>query len=79
MTGHSAFWDDLTRDLGDPEFEREYVAESILIADIDAAAARLSTNWCQQATACHFATTGFLLLVSNKTARGFRLLVRSQS
>jgi hypothetical protein len=37
MTGHSAFWDDLTRDLGDPEFEREYVAESRLIADFDAA------------------------------------------
>lgn len=37
MTGHSALWDDLTRDLGDPEFEREYVAESRLIADFDAA------------------------------------------
>lgn len=37
VTGHSAFWDDLTRDLGDPEFEREYVAESIFIADFDAA------------------------------------------
>lgn len=33
MTGHSAFWDDLTRDLADPEF----VAESRLIADFDAA------------------------------------------
>lgn len=37
MTGHSAFWDDLIHDLADPEFEREYVAESRLIADFDAA------------------------------------------
>ena len=37
MTGHSAFWDDLARDLADPEFEREYAAESRRIADFDAA------------------------------------------
>jgi DNA-binding phage protein len=31
----SAFWDDLARDLQDPEFLREYVAESVRIATID--------------------------------------------
>jgi hypothetical protein len=31
----SAFWDDLARDLRDPEFLREYVAESVRIATID--------------------------------------------
>jgi len=31
----SVFWDDLARDLEDPEFLREYVAESIRIATID--------------------------------------------
>ncbi len=37
MTGHSAFWDDLTRDLADPEFEREYTAESRRVAEFDEA------------------------------------------
>lgn len=36
MTKHTAFWDDLARDLEDPEFLREYVAESMRIATIDA-------------------------------------------
>ena len=31
----SVFWDDLVRDLEDPQFLREYVAESIRIATID--------------------------------------------
>ena len=31
----SAFWDDLARDLEDPEFLREYVVDSIRIATID--------------------------------------------
>ena len=31
----STFWDDLTQDLQDPEFLREYVRESIRIATID--------------------------------------------
>lgn len=31
----SAFWDDLSRDLEDPEFRREYVAESVRIATLD--------------------------------------------
>lgn len=35
MTGNSAFWDDLARDLEDPEFLREYVVESMRIATID--------------------------------------------
>lgn len=35
MTKHSAFWDDLARDLEDPEFLREYVVESMRIATID--------------------------------------------
>lgn len=30
-----AFWDDLTRDLEDPEFRTQYVSESIRIATID--------------------------------------------
>jgi transcriptional regulator with XRE-family HTH domain len=30
----SAFWDDLARDLQDPQFLREYVAESVRIATI---------------------------------------------
>jgi hypothetical protein len=37
MTRHNAFWDDLARDLADPEFEREYAAESRRIAEFDAA------------------------------------------
>jgi len=32
----SAFWDDLARDLEDPEFMREYVIETVRIATIDA-------------------------------------------
>src|SRR5215469_12363694 len=32
---HSVFWDDLLEDLKDPQFLREYVAESIRIATID--------------------------------------------
>lgn len=35
MTDTSAFWDDLAKDLEDPEFLREYVSESIRIATID--------------------------------------------
>ena len=35
MTGRNAFWDDLVRDLADPAFEREYVAESRRIAEFD--------------------------------------------
>jgi transcriptional regulator with XRE-family HTH domain len=33
--GRSVFWDDLATDLEDPEFLREYVAESVRIATID--------------------------------------------
>jgi DNA-binding phage protein len=32
----SAFWDDLARDLEDPEFLREYVTQSVRIATVDA-------------------------------------------
>ncbi len=35
MEGSGAFWDDLARELEDPEFLREYVAESVRIAAID--------------------------------------------
>jgi transcriptional regulator with XRE-family HTH domain len=35
MDTKSVFWEDLTRDLRDPQFLREYVAESIRIATID--------------------------------------------
>lgn len=35
VTKNSAFWDDLARDLEDPEFLREYVVESMRIATID--------------------------------------------
>lgn len=35
MTGNSAFWDDLARDLEDPEFLREFIVESMRIATID--------------------------------------------
>jgi DNA-binding phage protein len=34
-TGRSVFWDDLARDLEDPEFLREYLVESVRIATID--------------------------------------------
>ena len=34
-TGRSVFWDDLAQDLEDPQFLREYVAQSIRIATID--------------------------------------------
>lgn len=36
MTKHTAFWADLARDLDDPAFLREYIAESMRIATIDA-------------------------------------------
>lgn len=36
MATHGTFWDDLARDLEDPEFLREYVVESMRIATIDA-------------------------------------------
>lgn len=35
MSKHSAFWDDLARDLEDAEFLRDYVVESMRIATID--------------------------------------------
>jgi transcriptional regulator with XRE-family HTH domain len=34
-TDRSVFWDDLAQDLKDPQFLREYVAQSIRIATID--------------------------------------------
>jgi transcriptional regulator with XRE-family HTH domain len=37
----SVFWDDLVKDLEDPDFMREYVVESIRIATIDAVVGRL--------------------------------------
>lgn len=36
MSKQGAFWDDLARDLEDPEFLREYIVESMRIATIDA-------------------------------------------
>jgi transcriptional regulator with XRE-family HTH domain len=36
-----AFWDDLAKDLEDPDFLREYVVESVRIATIDAVVSRL--------------------------------------
>jgi DNA-binding phage protein len=42
-TGRSVFWDDLASDLHDPEFLREYVAESIRIATIDRIVNELDT------------------------------------
>lgn len=36
MNNMDTFWDDLARDLEDPEFLREYVVESVRIATIDA-------------------------------------------
>jgi transcriptional regulator with XRE-family HTH domain len=35
MSDSAAFWDDLARDLEDPVFLREYIAESMRIATID--------------------------------------------
>jgi len=32
---HSLFWDDLVHDLGNPEFLREYIVESVRIATVD--------------------------------------------
>jgi len=34
---HQAFWDDLAKDLEDPEFLRDYIVESVRIATIDSA------------------------------------------
>ena len=34
-TTHSAFWDDLSADLADPEFRSEFILQSIRIATID--------------------------------------------
>ena len=41
--GRSVFWDDLASDLEDPEFLREYVAESVRIATIDRIVNQLDT------------------------------------
>ena len=35
--GTNAFWDDLAKDLADPDFRRAYVAETVVIASADAA------------------------------------------
>jgi DNA-binding phage protein len=35
MADESVFWDDLAKDLEDPEFLREYIVESMRIATID--------------------------------------------
>ena len=35
MSAGATFWDDLVRDLEDPEFLREYIIESVRIATID--------------------------------------------
>jgi transcriptional regulator with XRE-family HTH domain len=43
MNQPSVFWDDLVRDLQDPQFLREYVAESIRIATIDRMVGELDT------------------------------------
>jgi transcriptional regulator with XRE-family HTH domain len=43
MNQPSAFWDDLARDLQDPQFLREYVAESVRIATIDRMVNELDT------------------------------------
>src|SRR5580693_9455653 len=42
--GRSVFWDDLASDLEDPEFVREYVAESVRIATIDRIVNQLDTD-----------------------------------
>lgn len=34
-TGRSVFWEDLVRDLEDPQFLREYIVESVRISTID--------------------------------------------
>ncbi|MBE7188192.1 helix-turn-helix transcriptional regulator [Jatrophihabitans endophyticus] len=36
MSTNQAFWDDLARDLEDPEFLRDYIVESMRIATVDA-------------------------------------------
>ena len=36
MSTNKAFWNDLARDLEDPEFLREYIVESMRIATVDA-------------------------------------------
>src|ERR1700678_71641 len=41
--GRSVFWDDLASDLEDPEFLRQYVAQSIRIATIDRIVNELDT------------------------------------
>lgn len=35
VTGTSVFWDDLARDLEDPDFHPEFAAESMRIATLD--------------------------------------------
>jgi hypothetical protein len=35
MNSHSAFWDDLTRDLEDRRFRQGYLRESLRIASVD--------------------------------------------
>lgn len=37
LVSTNAFWDDLAKDLGDPEFRRAYDSESVRIAAVDAA------------------------------------------
>ncbi len=41
MSTSQAFWDDLARDLEDPEFLREYILESMRIATVDAIVSEL--------------------------------------
>ena len=41
MSTNQAFWDDLARDLEDPESLREYIVESMRIATVDAIVTKL--------------------------------------
>ena len=71
--GRSVFWDDLASDLEDPEFLREYVAESIRIATIDRIVNQLDTA----RTAAGLTKAGLAHAISSEPATVRRLFSSS--
>ena len=72
-TGRSVFWDDLASDFQDPEFLREYVAESIRVATID----RIVNELDAARTAVGLTKAGLARAISSEPATVRRLFSSS--
>lgn len=72
-TRRSVFWDDLASDFQDPEFLREYVAESIRVATID----RIVNELDAARTAAGLTKAGLARAISSEPATVRRLFSSS--